>query len=170
MSGNSRDRPQPPEHRQPDGVASPWREGTGPGPDASVVLDQTFDGDSLFALRSAVAAHGSRMGMPQQRVYDFVTVVHELAANSVRHGGGQGRVLIWLDGDTLFCQVTDDGMPQRAGSGSRLDSPDPAPAISGHGLWLISQLAEEALLRISPFGTTASVCFSVEPPPQRPPC
>ena len=53
------------------------------------VLDQAFDGDSLYALRAAVAAHAAEAGLPRQRVYNVVTAAHELAANAVRHGAGQ---------------------------------------------------------------------------------
>src|SRR5438046_10287596 len=54
-------------------------------------LDQAFDGDSLFALRATVAAHGSRAGLSEGRTRDLVLAVHELAANAVRHGAGRGR-------------------------------------------------------------------------------
>jgi anti-sigma regulatory factor (Ser/Thr protein kinase) len=175
MTGNPRGHPQPPEGRRTDGAAPSWggeSAGPGPGAGARLVLDQRFDGDSLFALRSAVAAHASRLGMPQGRVYDFVTVVHELAANAVRHGAGHGRVMIWQHGDTLFCQVTDDGTPQPPGSGSRPDDHTPAPPSTGHGhgLWLIRQLAEDAILQIRPEGTTATLRFTVAAPVQAPPC
>ena len=56
----------------------------------SLALDQAFDGDSLYALRAAVAAHGSQAGLSEGRTRDLVLAVHELAANAVRHGAGQG--------------------------------------------------------------------------------
>src|ERR1700760_5087985 len=55
-------------------------------------LDQAFDGDSLYALRATVAAHGSQAGLSDGRTRDLVLAVHELAANAVRHGAGQGRL------------------------------------------------------------------------------
>jgi anti-sigma regulatory factor (Ser/Thr protein kinase) len=167
MTGNPRGHPQPPEGRRPDDAAPPWGgedAGPGPGPGAQLVLDQRFDGDSLFALRSAVAAHASRMGMTQRRVYDLVTVVHELAANAVRHGAGHGRVLIWQHSRTLFCQVTDRGTRSRP-----RQAPAPPSTVHGHGLWLIRQLAENAVVDIHPDGTTATIRFTEEPPVQAPP-
>src|SRR5216683_1269436 len=72
-------------------------------------LDQVFDGDSLYALRAAVAAHGLQAGLAEGRLGDLVLAVHELAANAVRHGGGRGRLQIWDTGGMLRCEVTDDG-------------------------------------------------------------
>lgn len=43
------------------------------------LLDQVFDGDSLYGLRAAVAAHSLQAGLAQARVGDFVVAVHELA-------------------------------------------------------------------------------------------
>src|SRR5689334_2601016 len=72
-------------------------------------LDQAFDGDSLFALRATVAAHGSRAGLSEGRTRDLVLAVHELAANAVRHGAGQGRVRLWTVPDGIRCEVIDGG-------------------------------------------------------------
>src|SRR5260370_31715346 len=79
-------------------------------PDAAVppVLDQIFDADSLYSLRAAVAAHAAEAGLSPGRVSDAVAAVHELAANSVRHGAGHGRLRVWNREDELHCLVTDD--------------------------------------------------------------
>ena len=61
------------------------------GDGESPALDQAFDSDSLYALRAAVAAHGSQAGLSDGRTRDLVLAVHELAANAVRHGAGQGQ-------------------------------------------------------------------------------
>jgi anti-sigma regulatory factor (Ser/Thr protein kinase) len=79
----------------------------------AAVLDQAFDRDSLYALRSAVAAHTAEAGLPRQRVYDVVTAAHELAANAVRHGAGHGQLRLWADGRSLYLQVSDDGPAKR---------------------------------------------------------
>src|SRR5215468_6017143 len=77
-------------------------------------LDQAFDGDSLYALRATVAAHGSRAGLSDGRTRDLVLAVHELAANAVRHGAGQGRLRMWAAQDAVRCEVTDEGTPGEA--------------------------------------------------------
>jgi anti-sigma regulatory factor (Ser/Thr protein kinase) len=129
----------------------------GPGP----VLDRAFDRSSLDALRAAVAAHAYLAGAAAAEVGDFVLVVHELAANAVLHGGGHGRLRAWRHGQALHCEVTDDGPPPGPG-GVRwpvrsAPPPGPAwwPAEHGHGLWVVSQLADQTSLRCEPGSTRA---------------
>jgi hypothetical protein len=50
-------------------------------------LDQAFDDQGLPALRSAVAYAGRLAA--SDRVEEMVLIVHELASNVVRHGGGR---------------------------------------------------------------------------------
>jgi anti-sigma regulatory factor (Ser/Thr protein kinase) len=127
----------------------------------TTVLEQAFDGDSLYALRSAVAAHAASAGLSRQQVYDVVTAAHELAANAVRHGAGHGRLRLWADGQALHCQVSDDGPPD----------PDPARADAAawrrehaHGLWIIDEVADQVSLDRASTGTTVTATFSISPP------
>ena len=149
MSRNARHPPPGP------GPASdgPLGAGTGGQPP---VLDQEFDGDSLYALRAAVAAHGSQAGLAEGRVGDLVLVVHELAANAIQHGAGRGRLRVWNTGTELRCEVTDGGK----------EPAEPAhwAVEPGHGLWVIRQLADRSQLSAGPAGTVAAVAFALGPP------
>lgn len=124
-------------------------------------LEQDFDAGSLYALRSAVAAHAAMAGLPPRQVYDVVVSAHELAANAVRHGAGHGRLRLETAGGTLTCQVSDDG-PAAAG-----ESEDPGagaapwPAEHGHGLWVVEQIADQFTIDRGPAGTTATVAFAL---------
>src|ERR1700735_968833 len=82
---------------------------TGRVPPGPARLEQDFDAGSLYALRSAVAAHAAAAGLPPGRVYDVVAVAHELAAHAVRHGAGRGRLRRQPAEGILPCQVSDDG-------------------------------------------------------------
>jgi anti-sigma regulatory factor (Ser/Thr protein kinase) len=121
----------------------------------SLTLDQAFDGDSLYALRAAVAAHGSQAGLSEGRTRDLVLAVHELAANAVRHGAGQGRLRLWAAHDAVRCEITDEGAPGEA------DAADPArwQAEPGHGLWLVRRIADSASVQSGASGTVAAVIF-----------
>jgi anti-sigma regulatory factor (Ser/Thr protein kinase) len=127
----------------------------------TALLEQAFDGDSLYALRAAVAAHASEAGLTRQRVYDVVAAAHELAANAVRHGAGHGRLRLWADGQALHCQVSDDGPPNQ----------DPARRAAAawqsehsHGLWIIDQVADQVSLDRATSGTTVEVIFLISSP------
>jgi anti-anti-sigma factor len=144
-----------------------------PGAGTPPLLEQAFDGDSLYALRSAVAAHASQAGLPQGRIGDLVVAVHELAANAVRHGAGHGRLRVWKDGQALHCLVADDGLPHSAGTAGGTGNQSRDAALwhtdSGHGLWLVRQLADQLGLSSGPHGTAATVTFTFGPPEPDPP-
>jgi anti-anti-sigma factor len=144
-----------------------------PGGGTPPLLDQVFDGDSLYALRAAVAAHASQAGLPQGRVGDLVVAVHELAANAVRHGAGHGRLRVWKHDQALHCVVADDGPPPPAGSAGGTGQQYRDAALwrtdPGHGLWLVRHLATQLSLNSGPHGTTATISFTFGPPGPGPP-
>ena len=83
---------------------------------------------------------------------DFVLGVHEVAANSVRHGPGHGVLSLWAEPDRLMAQVEDAGRFADPLVG-RVE-PDLA-ACSGRGLWLANQLFD--LVQIRSFASGAVV-------------
>jgi anti-anti-sigma factor len=130
----------------------------GPG-GQSPVLEQEFDDGSLYALRAAVAAHASRAGLSEGRTGDLVLVVHELAANAIRHGAGHGRLRLWTTAGAVRCEITDDGPAQAAEADAARWRAEP-----GHGLWLARQVADQASVDSGPSGTVAAVSFALGPP------
>jgi anti-sigma regulatory factor (Ser/Thr protein kinase) len=134
---------------------APSSTGTG-----TAVLDQAFDAGSLYALRAAVSAHAAEAGLPRQRVYDVVAAAHELAANAVRHGAGHGRLRLWANGRSLYCQVSDDGPPDQGAV-----TPEAAAWLRehAHGLWIIDQIADHVSLDHDG-GTTVTATFTISSP------
>jgi anti-sigma regulatory factor (Ser/Thr protein kinase) len=141
-------------------------------------LEQPFDGDSLYALRAAVAAHGSQAGLSEGRTRDLVLVVHELAVNAVRHGAGHGRLRLWMTRDEVHCEVADDTRPPGADGAQPPGADGAGPAAGamtsgaaaqwqiepGHGLWLVRRVADEASVQSGPAGTVAAVSFRLDGP------
>ena len=130
------------------------------------VLEQAFDGQSLYQLRAAVAAHASQLGLPQHRGEELVIIVHELVANAIRHGAGHGRVRIWKQQETVYCQVSDDGNGQAPGTLAPREADRPAGTLSwpvepGHGLWVVRKIAGEAHFRTGQQGSTVTVSLRV---------
>ena len=138
---------------------------TGGLPPGPAVLEQDFDAGSLYALRSAVAAHAAAAGLPPGRVYDVVAAAHELAANAVRHGAGHGRLRLQAADGFLTCQVSDGG-PAAVGGDENPGAAQgaPWPAEHGHGLWVIEQVASQFTIDRGPAVTTATAIFTLRLP------
>jgi serine/threonine-protein kinase RsbW len=104
---------------------------------AQPVFDLQIERDGLARLRTAVNLHVSQLGGDGIRE-DVVLVVHELATNVVRHGGGSGRLRLWRDGRHIVCQVSDSG-PGLGPVGDELPGPG---TPGGRGLWIARRLAD----------------------------
>ena len=108
--------------------------------------------DSLADLRLAHRRRrASAPGCPRQRTHDLVLAVHEIATNSIRHGGGRGVLRVWREADTLICDIRDSGRIARQPLVGRV-----RPALGqagGWGLWLANQLCDLVQLRELPDGS-----------------
>ena len=131
------------------------------GPPPAAGLEQDFDAGSLYALRSAVAAHAAAAGLAPGRVYEAVAAVHELAANAVRHGAGHGRLRLWTDGQVLTCQVTDKGITPDGQGQHPPAQALPWPAEHAHGLWMVGQVTDQFTIDHGPAGTTATFTLNI---------
>jgi anti-sigma regulatory factor (Ser/Thr protein kinase) len=107
-------------------------------------LDQPFDAESLYALRSTIAAHAERLGIIEEQADAVLIVASELATNAIRHGSGAGRVRLWLRGGALYCRVTDTG-PGIADHTVGTTVPD-VVGTGGRGMWICRQLCDEVII------------------------
>jgi len=124
----------------------------------TVALDQPFDLDGLYTMRSALIAHGSELGAAGEVLDRLVLVASELATNAIRHGGGSGRLRLWRSGDAVVCEITDagPGIADPWAAGSRRADPQEA---GGRGLWICRQLSDT--LTIAAGATGAVVTASI---------
>ncbi len=120
----------------------------------TVVLDERFDASTLHLLRERVAACMAVAGVPEERAVDVILAVHELAANTIRHGAGAGRLLMRAAVGALRCQVSDAG-----------PSAGPWPVRQGHGLWMVQAVADEVTASSGPHGSQVTAMFGWRPGP-----
>jgi anti-sigma regulatory factor (Ser/Thr protein kinase) len=113
-----------------------------------------FGLDDLSALRSLVARRAGRAGIAASRAAELALAVHELATNSVMHGGGRGDLLIWLDDGTVVCEVRDMGSIDEPLAGRALPKLEQR---GGHGLWLVNQMCDLVQLRSGRWGSVVRV-------------
>jgi len=117
----------------------------------SVRATLAFNGQGLRPLRRLVSIQAARAGFTSQPIADLVQAVHEVAANSIEHGGGSGTLRVWRDGDVLVCEVRDRGHFDDPLADRR--RPDQLKD-GGRGLWLANQLCDLVQVRSRPTGTT----------------
>jgi anti-sigma regulatory factor (Ser/Thr protein kinase) len=109
-----------------------------------------FGPGGLTTVREIVAASAYGAGLGAARAADLVQAAHEVAVNSVRHGGGRGVLRVWRDADSLISEISDQG---------RIDEPlvgrerPGASAATRRGLWLANQLCDLVQIRSLPSGS-----------------
>ena len=120
----------------------------GPPPTAEEI---PFGVHDLAGLRSVVRRLGGMAGLHPDATDDLVLAAHELAANSVLHGGGGGVLRGWRDSRALVLEVSDRGviLDPLVGRG-RARSVDEG----GRGVWMANQLCDLVQVRSSPRGTS----------------
>jgi anti-sigma regulatory factor (Ser/Thr protein kinase) len=105
-----------------------------------------FDLTSLGRLRDHVAQFAEPV-VGERGSADAVLVVSELAANSVKYGGGSGVLRLWREGADLVCEVRDRGVVTDPLVGRRR----PSVATRGNaGLWIANQVCDLLQIRSAP--------------------
>ncbi|MFC0529269.1 ATP-binding protein [Phytohabitans kaempferiae] len=130
--------------------------------DTVPLLTETFERSQVTRLRHAVASCVGKAGLVGQRLDDFVLAVNELLTNAVRHGGGNGRLMLWRRGDEVVCEVSDHGEgfdDSRLASGARPAADTPG----GWGLWLAGKLSDRMEVQTGPSGTTVRISAALGP-------
>jgi anti-sigma regulatory factor (Ser/Thr protein kinase) len=124
-------------------------------------LDRAFASGPLHELRAEVLAQACGAGLSESRAMDVVLAVHELAANSVRHGAGTGRLRMWQLTRALCCLV-DDGDPPASETGASKPTPTSSwPSVRGHGLWVVQHVADHMHVASGPGGTRVRLTFDL---------
>ena len=120
-----------------------------PLPEPVVRADELpFELGDLRAVRAFTAREASAAGLSPDRTKDLVLAADEAAANSVSHGGGRGVLRIWMNEDSLVCEIRDSGRIDDPLAGRRRPT---WSMRSGFGLWLMNQLCD--LVQIRSFAT-----------------
>ncbi|HEY4450735.1 MAG TPA: ATP-binding protein [Solirubrobacteraceae bacterium] len=118
------------------------------------VRELTFAVEQLGGLRRTLTSWAGEQRMPPAPTEELVLAVNELATNSIRHGGGAGKLLLWRESDRLVCEIRDAGHIDDALIGR---SPPAPNQHTGRGLWLVHQLCDVVEIHSSPAGTAVRV-------------
>jgi len=122
-------------------------------PAAARELD--FAGGQLATVRRFLSEWAAEKELGGEQADELVLAVNELATNSIRYGGGTGRLLAWCDGDgALVCEIRDSGHIEDPLIGRSRPAPN---QHTGRGLWLVHQLCDAVEIHSSPAGTAVRV-------------
>lgn len=114
------------------------------------VWEIPFAAGDLFELRQLVTAWASKEALGSEATEDLVLAVHEIANNSIRHGGGVGMLRLWRTGDELVCEVQDAGYIRDT---RLMHRPPGRLASASRGLWITEQICDLVEIFSSPRGS-----------------
>jgi anti-sigma regulatory factor (Ser/Thr protein kinase) len=118
-----------------------------------------FGPDDLRRLREVVRTVASAC-IPD-RVDNAMLAVHEVAVNSIVHGGGRRVLRIAQTADALVFTVEDE---DGTGSVPQLRPVD-LDAATGRGLWIAQRLSDQLTIDTHPSHTTVGVHLRLESSP-----
>lgn len=110
----------------------------------------SFDAGGLEAVRALVSRSAARGGLALDQIAEAVMAANEVATNSVRHGGGAGRLRVWTEAGALVCEVGDAGRMADPMSDRERPGADPD---ARRGLWLVNHLCDLVQIRSVAGGT-----------------
>jgi anti-sigma regulatory factor (Ser/Thr protein kinase) len=122
-----------------------------PPPGAVTVVVDIF---TVRGTRRLVSEQAQRAGVPATRIPDLALAVTELAANAIRHGGGSGRLAVWVEPGQLVCQLTDTGFITDPLAGR---IPPALGSSGGRGLMMVNQLCDLVRVHTTAAGTTTRI-------------
>lgn len=109
-----------------------------------------FGAEDLAGLRSTVRRLAAQAGVSRAAADDLVLAGHELATNSVLHGGGRGMLRAWRQPDAFVVEVSDAGVIDDPLVGRGLLDEF---AENGRGIWMANQLCDLVQVRSGADGT-----------------
>ncbi len=110
----------------------------------------SFGREDLAGLRAVVGRLAEGAGLRTGLADDLVLSAHELAANSVVHGGGGGTLRAWTEPDAFVVEVSDRGLIEDPLVGRDLLD---ELSESGRGIWMANQLCDLVQVRSGEAGT-----------------
>jgi anti-sigma regulatory factor (Ser/Thr protein kinase) len=117
-----------------------------------------FTVGQLAWVRRLARARAAQFGLTESQVDDLVLAVHEIAANSVRHGGGVGQFRLWRDGRSLVAEISDRGTIEDPLAGREHPG---GSSERGRGLWIANHVCDLVQIRTYPSGTVVRLHVSL---------
>lgn len=106
--------------------------------------------EQLGAMRGFIDREARSARLGETRARELVVAVNEVATNSIRYGGGEAVVRVWMGTDGLVCEISDSGRFNQP----LVDRVRPSSTVSAsRGLWLANHLCDLVQIRSTGQGT-----------------
>ena len=115
-----------------------------PEPVGRIEFETQYAFPDLPRIRLAVGERGRAAGLGPDATADMVLAVNELVTNSVIHGGGVGRLRVWLEGGHFVVEVRDHGRITDPLIGRRKPTSE---GNGGAGVWMVNRLCDLVQIR-----------------------
>jgi len=125
---------------------------------------ERLDFDDSIQPRRFVEQHAQAAGLDEERGEDLRLAVHEVCANSLRHGPGHGTIHAWHTRAHLVIEVNDTGIISNPLAGRTRPKPD---QTGDRGLYLAHQTCDLVEVRSSLTGTTVRLHTARQSPDPR---
>jgi anti-sigma regulatory factor (Ser/Thr protein kinase) len=122
-----------------------------------------FGHDELSLVRGLAVRIAEASRLDREATEDLALAVHEVATNSILHGGVLGGLWFWEEPDAVVVEVRDSGFIDDPLVGRRV--PDLMDE-TGRGVWIANQLCDLVQIRSSEAGT--QVRLRMWTPPRQP--
>jgi anti-sigma regulatory factor (Ser/Thr protein kinase) len=125
--------------------------------------DELSYDSGLRAVRALVTARALGAGLAEERAADLVLAVSEVAANTLRHTHGGGKLSVWSAPGEVLCEIRDSG---------RITDPLAGRIRRGwqltgrQGLWVVNRLCDLVEARSGRDGTTVRMHMALPRPPR----
>ncbi|BBH70786.1 hypothetical protein ACTI_74710 [Actinoplanes sp. OR16] len=107
-----------------------------------------------FAREQALTA-----GLDAGSVEALAIAVSELVTNTLQHTSGGGRIRVWAENGSVFCEVADGGSVP--GTPRAMPAPD---AERGRGLAIVEMLCDDMTTVAGPGRGVVRLRFAIKPP------
>jgi anti-sigma regulatory factor (Ser/Thr protein kinase) len=121
-----------------------------------LLITGPFANKDLHELRAIAKLQATDWNLHPVAARTLNVVITELVTNVILHGGGEGRLRLSVQVESLYCQVADYGAgiarPHTAG----WRPPSIADPLSSRGLWIVRMLCDHLTIDSSHIGTTVT--------------
>jgi anti-sigma regulatory factor (Ser/Thr protein kinase) len=128
-------------------------------PDAPIA-ELHFALTNLGLVRRFVHEQAAAFGMDPVASAEFVLAVDEIATNSIRYGGGAGRLRVWCESNMIVCEITDRG---HLCASDIERGPPTVDQPNGRGIWVACALSDQVHVHVDALGTVVRLERALRP-------